>query len=511
MAHAFVDDIPGVPELYSSHHVLNVQDIHHFLNGDDATFSLGLGSILASEKEHGVAGRQLQNIGGISFPDFNDRAGFQLPEQQARPVRTPLDQWAHHGSYEEQELNNDAYSSPPTSSRSPCFSDDLSDDSLSPRSSVSSQCDMASSWPYPNSLTPYTQPATGYLGAEYTSESISLSSIQAFSDELPEPSVEHHDFPYIPSDQQLLNGLPSGIVEDTTNYLGVQALQADGSGDILSKRNRVKATTPLSAIEEDNEDDSDYKPSRRSAGPKRRRRLSTSAAGASQTKARGHRRTPSEKVGLKRKASARKPKKSDPLRPFPCPLALYGCGSTFTSKNEWKRHVSTQHVKLGFWRCDLCPLSTDPANPIYNDFNRKDLFTQHIRRMHTEDVMDVNRTLGTSTEPKDGNIPDSVMAEQQSRCYHHLRTHPLRSGCFFCPQVFEGNGSWEQRMEHLGAHFEREKKNPKASLDISRWRDDPELREWFLQEGLIEPDNKGGYRIGDGQPRRHDNVFAEFE
>jgi hypothetical protein len=159
----------------------------------------------------------------------------------------------------------------------------------------------------------------------------------------------------------------------------------------------------------------------------------------------------------------------------------------------------------------LCPLSTDPANPIYNDFNRKDLFTQHIRRMHTEDVMDVNHALGTSTEPKDGNIPDNVMAEQQSRCYHHLRTHPLRSGCLFCAQVFEGNGSWEQRMEHLGAHFEREKKNPKASLDTSRWRDDPELREWFLQEGLIERDNKGGYRIGDGQPRRHDHLFAEFE
>lgn len=510
MAHIFVNDIPGVPELYSGHHVLNAQDIDPFFDGDDGIFSTGLVSILSSEKEHVVVERQLQSIGGLSFTDFNSRVGFQFSEQQARSVRTPLDHWKHHGNYEEQELNHDAYSSPPTSSRSPCFSDDLSDDSLSSRSSISSQCDMSSSWSYPNSLAPYTQPAIGYPGTEYTSESISLSSIQAFSD-LPESSTEHHDYSYFHGGHQALNGVPGAGVGDTATYLSVQPPEADETTDITDRRKRVHATTPLSAVEEDNEDDSDYKPSRRSAGPKRRRRLSNSATGASQNKARGHRRTPSEKVGLKRKGTARKPKKSDPLRPFPCPLALYGCGSTFTSKNEWKRHVSTQHVKLGFWRCDLCPLSTDPANPVYNDFNRKDLFTQHIRRMHTEDIMNVSHVLDNSTELKDGNIPDNVIAEQQSRCYRHLRSHPIRSRCLFCPQVFEGIGSWEQRMEHLGAHFEREKKNPKMTLDTSHWKDDPELQKWFLQEGLIERDNKGGWRIGDGQPRRPDNPFGEFE
>jgi hypothetical protein len=102
----------------------------------------------------------------------------------------------------------------------------------------------------------------------------------------------------------------------------------------------------------------------------------------------------------------------------------------------------------------------------------------------------------------DADIPEHVIAEYQARCFHHLRQHPLRSGCLFCPQVFEGVGSWEQRMEHLGAHFEKEKKNIKASLDTSRWNDDPELQEWFLQEGLIEADTKGGWRIGNGQPRR---------
>lgn len=506
MSHFYSNSISGGPEIYGADHILNVQDISPFLGGDEAHFSFGADCAFTSEKERGPVERQLLGLGGPPYADFH-RIGLQATEHPARCLKTPFDSWAHHGLHEEEELTHDAYSSPPTSSRSPCFSDDLTDESLSPRSSVSSQCDMSSSWPYPNIYASYAPPATGYSGVEYTSESIALSSIQAFSDDLPEASVEHHDYPYMQADHQLANGLPSADVDDATNYLSVQAPQADESTEELTSRKRLLATTPLSVMEEDNEDDSDYKPSRWS-GSKRRRRLSNATASASQPKTRGHRRTSSEKVGLKRKGSARRPKKSDPARPFPCPLALYGCTSTFTSKNEWKRHVGTQHVKQGFWRCDLCPVSSDLANPIYNDFNRKDLFTQHLRRMHTHDIMGVNHILDTSAEPKDGNIPEEVMTEHQTRCYHHLRQHPLRSGCLFCQQVFEGLGSWEQRMEHLGAHFEREKKNLKMSLDTSRWNDDPELRDWFMQEGLIEADNRGGYRLGDGQPRRNNDLFG---
>ncbi|TKA71641.1 hypothetical protein B0A55_07574 [Friedmanniomyces simplex] len=65
-------------------------------------------------------------------------------------------------------------------------------------------------------------------------------------------------------------------------------------------------------------------------------------------------------------------------RTFPCPFAQYGCTSTFGSKNEWKRHVYTQHLRLGIWRCDQC--SNGDRRP--HDFNRKDLFVQHVRRMH---------------------------------------------------------------------------------------------------------------------------------
>jgi len=67
-------------------------------------------------------------------------------------------------------------------------------------------------------------------------------------------------------------------------------------------------------------------------------------------------------------------------RPFPCAFSFAGCTSTFGSKNEWKRHIASQHLCLTFYRCSSCPQSTVEGKG--NEFNRKDLFTQHLRRMH---------------------------------------------------------------------------------------------------------------------------------
>ncbi|KAK0641919.1 hypothetical protein B0T16DRAFT_461942 [Cercophora newfieldiana] len=85
-------------------------------------------------------------------------------------------------------------------------------------------------------------------------------------------------------------------------------------------------------------------------------------------------------------------------RPYKCVFHFAGCESTFAYKNDWKRHVNTQHVLLDYWICDedecgqvslvsrrsgksalwLAPL------PLTNGviFNRKDLYIQHVRRMH---------------------------------------------------------------------------------------------------------------------------------
>jgi hypothetical protein len=195
-------------------------------------------------------------------------------------------------------------------------------------------------------------------------------------------------------------------------------------------------------------------------------------------------------------------------RPFPCPLAGYGCQSTFTSKNEWKRHVSTQHIKLGFWRCDMCAPSADPMNPVYNDFNRKDLFTQHLRRMHTHHPYSIAASQsGTSSissfkNGDDNQLSDDAVLAHQQRCYRNLRSSPSQSNCLFCPRSFNGEGAWEERMEHIGDHFERERKTGNKLSTPELWRDDPVLRDYLIQEGLIEHDALTGWQIGDGRPLR---------
>jgi hypothetical protein len=199
----------------------------------------------------------------------------------------------------------------------------------------------------------------------------------------------------------------------------------------------------------------------------------------------------------------------DSHRHFPCPLATYGCQSTFSSKNEWKRHVSTQHIKLGFWRCDLCVTTIDPHDEhtlYHNDFNRKDLFTQHLRRMHAAPPNSSASRAPSKTYP----VNEDNITEHQTRCFLVLRTTPPRSQCLFCPETFEGPSSWEGRMEHIGRHLERDRKEGGRLWDIEGWRVDKELEKWLLDEDIIDMDN-GQWRIGNGRPIKYTQESDEVD
>lgn len=57
-------------------------------------------------------------------------------------------------------------------------------------------------------------------------------------------------------------------------------------------------------------------------------------------------------------------------------------------------------------------------------------------------------------------------------------------------------------MEHVGRHMEKDRKTGGAPIDMKDWRDDEALRGWLITEGLIEPGRNGGWRLGDGRPKR---------
>ncbi|PKS07490.1 hypothetical protein jhhlp_006094 [Lomentospora prolificans] len=171
-------------------------------------------------------------------------------------------------------------------------------------------------------------------------------------------------------------------------------------------------------------------------------------------------------------------------RPFPCAFSFAGCESTFGSKNEWKRHITSQHLCLQYYRCSACPTSTSEGK--YNEFNRKDLFTQHLRRMHAPFAIKKSLSMVDSKTQVEW---EGRVKEMQQSCLVRRRHPPQLSACPKpdCQSVFEGPGSWDEWTEHVGRHME---KNEGQRLGVDR-----HLAKWALEEGIIERDEKGEYKL----------------
>lgn len=183
--------------------------------------------------------------------------------------------------------------------------------------------------------------------------------------------------------------------------------------------------------------------------------------------------------------------KKQHTRPFICVFRFAGCSSTFASKNEWKRHVMSQHLVLHYWLCDIdvCAhnknsptsakpgrrskaarraaeqtLQLEPIGPPLPDgaiFNRKDLFTQHIRRMHTpihvQKAAKASKkasasSLTATTAEWDEQVKDLQSSALRERC--QLPTY-MMCPAPHCTQRFSGTDAWDQRMEHVARHLER--------------------------------------------------------
>ncbi|RYO98959.1 hypothetical protein DL764_006934 [Monosporascus ibericus] len=171
-------------------------------------------------------------------------------------------------------------------------------------------------------------------------------------------------------------------------------------------------------------------------------------------------------------------------RPFPCAFAFAGCTSTFGSKNEWKRHISSQHLCLTYYRCSSCLQNTVEGKG--NEFNRKDLFTQHLRRMHAPFAIKKAIAKGDSKLQVEW---ESHVKEMQQSCLVVRRQPPQRSACPKpdCASVFEGPTSWDEWTEHVGRHME---KGEASRLGVDRL-----LAKWALAENIIEWKEDGEYRL----------------
>lgn len=198
-------------------------------------------------------------------------------------------------------------------------------------------------------------------------------------------------------------------------------------------------------------------------------------------------------------------------RQFKCSFADYGCDSVFSAKNEWKRHVGSQHLQLGFYRCDVdkCNVdhqspnqhnrphhkknrsnhNDDAASPTANDFNRKDLFTSHLRRMHAPWAAQGRLSDSRTPSPREREAFERSLNDIRERCWYQQRQPPLRSQCGVCGQKFRGEHSWDERMEHVGRHYERDEAQSDQAME------DSALREWAIEQNIILPVEGGGWLL----------------
>ncbi|EAQ92260.1 hypothetical protein CHGG_00495 [Chaetomium globosum CBS 148.51] len=169
--------------------------------------------------------------------------------------------------------------------------------------------------------------------------------------------------------------------------------------------------------------------------------------------------------------------------------------STPTAKPKVRKPLQKQAPKQEV-RCDYCShapfkdsSSLRSADGKGNEFNRKDLFTQHLRRMHAPFAIKKALSKGDNKLQAEW---DTHVKEMQTTCLVTRRQPPQRSACPKpdCQSVFEGPGSWDEWTEHVGRHMEKG--------EAHRMGVDQLLAQWALDECIIENHGDGEYRLCGG-------------
>lgn len=213
--------------------------------------------------------------------------------------------------------------------------------------------------------------------------------------------------------------------------------------------------------------------------------------------------------------------KKQHTRPFICVFRFAGCDSTFASKNEWKRHVMSQHLLLYYWLCDIdvCAHNkNDPAAPHSHSgkrnksrraesaaggeligpplpdgaiFNRKDLYTQHLRRMHTPShIKKPGSAKSSKKATASSQAPSCASPADWDDTIKNLQCKALRERCQLpdymqcpaprCSQVFNGADAWDQRMEHVARHLEKAATGAEEPV-VFGGPTDPSLMAWVAR------------------------------
>ncbi|KAM0420874.1 hypothetical protein ACHAPT_011404 [Fusarium lateritium] len=311
-----------------------------------------------------------------------------------------------------------------------------------------------------------------------------------------------------------------------TTYPDLQLQDADTEDAQVDEGSSSALSSPAN---DDDDDDEEYKPTRRaksSRAPKstpRRGRPRRSSSGTNASRTKVSKTSPPSRTGTTRRllsssavntkvcphcsngftdqATLQKHINSLHKRPFTCVFHFAGCDKVFANKNEWKRHVWAQHLNLHYWLCTNGSCGHGPSQEGVNHskvpthgriFRRKDLFTQHIRRMHAPPH--VVKAEKDKTLPPDWVAQEKDMQARAIRQRCELPTF-MRCPARNCPLEFNnGQKSWDNRMEHVAIHLERAASNEEPAV-IFGGINDSALTDWASTQSVeVIEWTKGGWK-----------------
>ncbi|KAI0171600.1 hypothetical protein BJ166DRAFT_226718 [Pestalotiopsis sp. NC0098] len=249
--------------------------------------------------------------------------------------------------------------------------------------------------------------------------------------------------------------------------------------------------------------------------------------------------TECREVAFKDHADLQRHIKQQHTRPFVCVFHFAQCESTFASKNEWKRHVASQHLLLNYWLCqqDGCAKLSNTSGSLTKAtgttrhrssnnsgsqdtcwsglpngaiFNRKDLYTQHLRRMHSPPAVKKQTKAKKPVPEWEDRIRSCQTEAHKLRCALPDYMKCPMPGCDF---EAAGLTAWDERMEHVAKHLEKAASGHEAQITFGG-DNDPTLMNWVIRPdvAVVKADGHGRWalnnplkpeRSGKGQAQTH--------
>lgn len=121
-------------------------------------------------------------------------------------------------------------------------------------------------------------------------------------------------------------------------------------------------------------------------------------------------------------------------------------------ESEWNQHVMETHVRVPFWRCDLCRPNDKPY-----DFNDPSQIAQHLHTVHGEIVK---------------------QKFEYDRRYLRSTTRSLPQSCGFCNENLADCLTWDKALNHIATHIKYALSMRYPEQVLRDWQTDGSLYAW---------------------------------